>query len=297
VPIGNRRDVVRVAEELAMVDCISHGRLEAGFIRGVSTEILPANASPVGSAERFWEAHDLILKAWTSHDGPFNFEGKYHQYRQVNIWPRPYQQPTPPVWITSTSPDSVRRVAEHGYVLGTIVGGAERTRQLFGTYREHCALLGRAAPDPDRFGYAAFVYVGQTDEEGKAGAEKLRWMLDTYKIPPHLSAPPGFSGLGAAVSALRGAHRPWTGPSHGLAYKTVDELIDRGVMFAGNPESVVKQLTRFNDQVGGFGNLMMIGQAGFMTHEETVSNLELFAQDVYPALKALTPAGSMAAVA
>ena len=55
---------------------------------------------------RYWEAHDLILKALSTHHGPFSWEGEYFQYRSVNIWPRPIQQPTPPVWMTGMSVDT-----------------------------------------------------------------------------------------------------------------------------------------------------------------------------------------------
>ena len=92
-PVANRRQPVRVAEEMAMIDNYSRGRLEVGFVRGVPFEISAANANPVRTADRLWEAHDLILKAWTTHDGPFNWEGRYFHHRQVNIWPRPFQQP------------------------------------------------------------------------------------------------------------------------------------------------------------------------------------------------------------
>ena len=88
-PIANRREPVRVAEEMAMVDVYSRGRLECGFVRGVPYEMSAGNHRPTRMMERFWEAHDLIVKAWTSHDGPFNWEGKYFHHRQVNIWPRP----------------------------------------------------------------------------------------------------------------------------------------------------------------------------------------------------------------
>ncbi len=98
MPIGNRNDPIRVAEEYSMIDVISRGRLEMGFVKGVPFEISPANTNPADLTERFWEAHDLILKAMTSHDGPFNWEGTHFQYRSVNVWPRPYQQPHPPVW-------------------------------------------------------------------------------------------------------------------------------------------------------------------------------------------------------
>jgi len=99
MPIGNRNDPVRVAEEYSMIDVISRGRLDMGFVKGVPFEISPANTNPADLTDRFWEAHDLILKAMTSHDGPFNWEGTHFHYRSVNVWPRPYQQPHPPVWM------------------------------------------------------------------------------------------------------------------------------------------------------------------------------------------------------
>ena len=119
-PIANRRQPVRVAEEMAMVDNLARGRIEVGFVRGVPYEISAGNTSPLRMSERFWEAHDLILKAWTTHDGPFSWEGRFFHHRQVNIWPRPYQQPYPPVWITALSAGSVPAVAERGYVVATL---------------------------------------------------------------------------------------------------------------------------------------------------------------------------------
>src|SRR5499425_3373904 len=74
-PVANRRQPVRVAEEMAMVDVISKGRLECGFVRGVPYEMSAGNHRPTRMMDRFWEAHDLIVKAWTTHDGPFNWEG------------------------------------------------------------------------------------------------------------------------------------------------------------------------------------------------------------------------------
>ena len=119
-PIANRRQPVRVAEEMAMVDVLSRGRLEAGFVRGVPYEVLPANSNPVRMNEREWEALDLIIKAWTSHDGPFSHEGRFFHYRAVNIWPRPYQQPHPPIWISTTSPSGAARVGARGYRAGDV---------------------------------------------------------------------------------------------------------------------------------------------------------------------------------
>ena len=75
-PVANRRQPVRIAEEMAMVDILSKGRLECGFVRGVPYEVLPANSNPVRMNERQWEAMDLIVKAWTTHDGPASHEGR-----------------------------------------------------------------------------------------------------------------------------------------------------------------------------------------------------------------------------
>ncbi len=111
-PIGNRTQPVRVAEEMAMVDVLSRGRVECGFVRSVPYEIAAGNSNPVRLRERMCEALDLIVKAWTTHDGPFSFEGEFFHHRMVNIWPRPYQQPHPPIWIASTSHHGVGMVGE-----------------------------------------------------------------------------------------------------------------------------------------------------------------------------------------
>ncbi len=102
-PIGHRPDPLRAAEELSTIDVISRGRLDMGFVKGVPYEFAASNANPVGVMDRFWEAHDFIIKAMTTHDGPFNWESEHFHYRQVNIWPRPWQQPHPPVWSTTAS--------------------------------------------------------------------------------------------------------------------------------------------------------------------------------------------------
>jgi len=141
-PIANRNTPVRVAEEMAMIDVISQGRAEVGFVRGVPYEISAGNVNPVDMKERFWEGADLITKAWTTHDGPFNWEGRYYHHRQVNVWPRPYQQPHPPLWVPTQSTGTVREVAERQYKLGTILCGWKGAKKMFDTYRERTAELG-----------------------------------------------------------------------------------------------------------------------------------------------------------
>jgi alkanesulfonate monooxygenase SsuD/methylene tetrahydromethanopterin reductase-like flavin-dependent oxidoreductase (luciferase family) len=289
-PIANRKDPVRVAEEMAVVDVLSRGRLVVGLVRGVPYEISATNTMPVRMSERFWEAHDLMVKAWTSHDGPFNWQGRYFEHRQVNIWPRPYQQPHPPVWVTSLSTGSTPKIADHGYVAATFLLGRDGTRPVFDAYRARREELGQTTPD-ELLAYAALVHVGDTDEDGLAGAEKLMWYIRANKVPSHFSNPPGYLPVPARVGTWQGKRSPFA-----FSHMTLEELIDRGIVFAGNPDTVHEQLLRFYDDVGGFGHLLIMGQAGFLEHEETVRSMRLFAQEVYPRVQDLGVAASAGAV-
>src|SRR6201995_5602567 len=169
-PIAHRRQPVRVAEEMAMVDVLSRGRLEAGFVRGVPYEVLPANSNPVRMNERQWEGRDLIVKAWTTHDGPFSHEGRFFHYRAVNIWPRCYQQPHPPVWISTTSPSGAARVGARGFVQATFLTGFDGTRAVFDAYRRGWREAGRGSDVPaHRLAYAAMVYTAPSEAEARAG--------------------------------------------------------------------------------------------------------------------------------
>ena len=91
---------LRVAEELAMMDVISGGRIVCGFVRGIGPEYHNFTMNPAIGLERFREAHDLIIKAWTER-GPFRWEGHHYPLEYVNPWPRPMQHPHPPVWVPS----------------------------------------------------------------------------------------------------------------------------------------------------------------------------------------------------
>ncbi len=283
-PLANRRQPIRVAEEMAMIDVISHGRLDCGFVRGVPFELPAANSNPVRMKERLWEAHDLIVKAWTSHEGPFNWEGKFFHHRQVNVWPRPWQQPHPPIWITTGNPANAEEIAEKGLIAATFITGFSGCKAIFDAYRAGWrASHGGEAP-LDRMAYLGFCYVGETDEEGFAGAEKLLWYLTANKAPPHFRSPPGY----LSPEARAAIHKAGVPKLEDHRIPEVQTQIRVGNMFAGNPDTVFEQIKAFYDHVGGFGNLMIMGQAGFMDHDETSRGMKLFAKEVYPRVKELT---------
>ena len=105
---------LRIAEELAMADCMSRGRILSGFARGVPREYNVYDVSMAESRARFEEAVDIILKAWT--EPKFSYDGKYWSYKDIAIWPRPYQQPHPPVWVPFTgSKETIEWAGKHNF--------------------------------------------------------------------------------------------------------------------------------------------------------------------------------------
>jgi alkanesulfonate monooxygenase SsuD/methylene tetrahydromethanopterin reductase-like flavin-dependent oxidoreductase (luciferase family) len=289
-PIGHRPDPLRCAEELATIDVVSRGRLDMGFIKGVPYEFPASNQNPVGVMERFWEAHDFILKAMTSHDEPFNWEGDYFHYRQVNIFPRPVQQPHPPVWSTTGNRTQARVLAEKGYVMATL-GSGYATRPLYDAYRQAYLAKWRTPAPADRFAYLGLVATADNETEARRRGELVAGYLRTSAIV-HVPFrnPPGFISAEDQARMLRGETAPRSFTKDGRAINmhsgSVQDLIDAGILFCGTPDQVYQQIVDFTEYCGGMGNLLMMGHAGFLTHEDTVSNLTLFAKEVMPRLKA-----------
>ncbi|MGE0038252.1 MAG: LLM class flavin-dependent oxidoreductase [Xanthobacteraceae bacterium] len=304
-PIANRSDPLRVAEEMSIIDVISRGRLEMGFIKGVPYEIAPSNAQPVRVMDRFWEAHDLILKAMTTHDGPFSWQGEYFQYRSVNVWPRPYQQPHPPVWSTSSSLGSSRELGKRGHVLGTVMTGW-RAKAVYDEYRKGWREAGRAQAAPlDRLAYMGFVACGNSEAEGLRRAALVKSYLDTNtRVAEPYKNPPGFMAASDAAKLFQRVG--WRGPAHLMTTKdgkpigsaasaSVEETIAGGLMFAGTPDQVFDQIVDFYRGVGGFGHFLMMSQAGHMDHKDTAENMTLFSREVLPRLEDFHATAQMAA--
>ena len=300
-PIGHRPDPLRVAEELSTIDVISRGRLDMGFIKGIPYEIPASNRNPTELMDRFWEAHDFIIKAMTTHDGTFNWEGEFFHYRQVNVWPRVWQEPHPPIWSTTGSSTQARVLGERGYVMATL-GTGFGTRKLYDAYRKgYLGKFGRA-PGADRFAYLGLVAVAHDKEEARKRGDLIAGYLRTSAIV-HVPFrnPPGYISVEDNARMLRGETPPRGFTKDGRAINihatSVDDLIDAGILFCGTPDEVYDQIIAFCEHCGGMGNLLMMGQAGFLTHEQTVDNLTLFSREVLPRLKAWKQPDAEAAAA
>jgi len=288
-----RTDPVRVAEEYATADVISRGRLEIGFVKSGGSEMASGNANPIGIVDRFWEAIDLILKTLSHREGPFSWEGKYFTHRHVNIWPGPWQQPHPPLWAATGDPTTSAELGRRGIVNVMVFRTAEETARAWGAYRKARADAGLPEPGPDRFGHTAFVYTADTDEEGVRVGSKLLWFLNTglRSAPQYSKFLPG--AVPAALAPALYTTKPRPGvpaaarPAAGLIGITAEQAMAKGLMFAGNPDSVYRQIREHRERVGPFEHLVLASRSGFMTHGEATKGLKLFAKEVLPRLREL----------
>ena len=297
-----RPDPVRIAEEYATADVISRGRLEIGFVKSGGSEMASSNMNALDNGERYWEAIDLISKSLTQHDGPFSWEGKHFTHRHVNIWPPAFQQPLPRMWSATGDPSTAADVGRRGMVHALVLRGPEGTKAAYAANRRARVAAGLEPSTTERFAYAAMVAVGETEEEGMRLGGKLLWFLNTsLKSAPQFGKfLPG--GPPPEVAPMIYRTRPRAGntpaPSNmkpsvanpaALMGTTPEQAKAQGILFAGTPDSVYQQILDFYNFVGGFGHLVMIGRSGFMTHDETEKSINLFAREVLPRLKAITP--------
>src|SRR5260370_1637541 len=157
-------DPLRLAEELAMIDMISGGRLVPGYVRGAGSEQIANNISPAYNRERFNEAHDFIIKAWTT-PGPWRYEGKHFHYRFVNPWQLPIQKPRPQIWIPGLiSPETVVWCAQHRYPYVALCTNLEPTVELSILYADTAAKIDYQA-GPEKYDYRPNSGLPETEEE------------------------------------------------------------------------------------------------------------------------------------
>ena len=282
VMLGNPLPVVdnplRLAEELAMIDMISRGRLVSGFVRGGGVESLANNVNPVHNRERFEEAHDLIIEAWTR-PGPFRWEGKHFQYRNVNPWALPLQKPHPPIMVPGTvSPETVVWAAKHRYPYVVLGSSLEQTKELIDLYRDTAAQEGYEM-GPEHIGYLIRVFVADSNEKAQKEGYNFFWQNGalTKQIREWI-APPGYATVD--VSGIRRTRAV----SKAFDDQMYQEAQDNYQLVIGTPEVVVEKLRHVRDLLG-IGHMCLWAHDGFMTHEDTVRCIELMGKEVLPALR------------
>jgi alkanesulfonate monooxygenase SsuD/methylene tetrahydromethanopterin reductase-like flavin-dependent oxidoreductase (luciferase family) len=274
----------RVAEEFAMIDNLSDGRLIAGFVVGGGAEYYSFSINPAFARERFAEAHDVIMKAWTE-PGPTDYIGKHYRLRFLNTWPRPVQQPHPEIWIPGAgSLETMEFVAEHRYAYMGIPYFHRRVfARTFGLFRDACRRAGYTY-DPAQAGWLTPIYVSDTDEQARAEFESHFWYFSKRLLPGITITPPGYTTVRSMENQLKGIG------TFAVNLKSWDEVVEGRYAIVGSPDTVYDQLVECIEAFGT-GNLLGLFQIGTLGADETRRNLERFAADVLPRLRARFPEG------
>lgn len=273
--IGIRDHPLRVAEEIAMLDHLCDGRLDQGFVRGIGWEYFAHSINPTRSRERFDEAHDLIIKAWTT-DGPFQWYGRNYEFRYVNLWPRPLQRPYPPIFIPGAgSTETMRFCAKHRYAYMTVYAPTRVVKRWFDGYRTAAAELGYE-PDPEKLVLAIPAFLAETDERALAEARgPVEWLFHKgLKQGFEIVFPPGYM----SPSSLRGVLQGGMKPFHETSY---EEFIAEGYVLVGSPSTVAERIERLRTELG-FGAMCILMSIGNISPEQTRRSMELFANEVMP---------------
>ncbi|HEY3701079.1 MAG TPA: LLM class flavin-dependent oxidoreductase, partial [Acidimicrobiales bacterium] len=272
----------RVAEEFAMIDCISGGRLIAGMVVGGGPEYYSSSINPAQARERFQEAHDIIKRAWTE-PGPFEFIGKHYKLRYVNSWPRPVQQPHPEIWIPGVgSLETIEFVARNRYAyMGIPYFHIDVFERMFKMMREACQREGYEV-DPLQLGWLVPIFVAETDAEARRQYEDHFWYFVRRLLPGINISPPGYTSIRSYENILKGAK------TFALNLKSWDEVVAGQYAIVGSPDTVTERLTENLRRLGP-GNLLGLFQLGTLPADATRRSLELFGTEVMPRLRAAFP--------
>jgi len=278
-----RDNPLTLAEEHAMIDVITGGRLITGMVRGVGSEYFSFGANPVHSLERHKEAADLVVQAWTR-PGPFAYEGKHYHFEYVNVWPRPFQQPHPPIWCPSQGSRETIEWAAHPdrkYVYVQTYSPAETIIKFLDMYRQTAHDFGYEATS-DQIGWCAPLYVAESDQKAVDEARPHIEMMFNVLLPrvsELMFLPPGYMSAQSLMAVLQAK-------KGNRGNVTIEQLIERGIIVCGSPDTVRNKISEMHERMG-FSEFMCMLQFGSMPANLSEKNIRTFAREVMPAIKAL----------
>ncbi len=264
---------VLVAEEAALTDLLSNGRLDFGIGRGYQwSEFFTLNVAMEESRDRFREALDIIRLAWTGE--PFSYAGKHYQVNRTSVHPRPVQRPHPPIWLACVSPGTAEYAAREGFnVLLAQTQSFKNLKEMIGRYVYHWQACGRD-PAAARARVARSVYVADTDEDAYRDMnEAYLWFL---KAQQAVAAPPDDNW-----DLLPESYRHYRDNFPKLARVTYDFVWDQ-VALHGGPDRVRARLEMLRREVPT-DDLICWMTMGGLPHGKALRSMELFAREVMPA--------------
>lgn len=288
VPLGNplplAENPVRLAEELAMIDMVSKGRLVSGFVRGGGTEQLATGVNPAYNRERFEEAHDLIVKTWTQ-PGPFRWEGRHYQMRVVNPWTTPLQKPHPRIWIPGVaSKETTIWAAKHRYPYICLNTTIEATKKIWATYDEAAHEVGYQ-PGPENRGYLLRVHVQDSHDKAVENAKEFNWMMGEFTglAHPVWSNPAGYASPHnrRALVEIANGRRP---SPRGEGAPDLDFQLETMQIIAGTPDEAIEKLRVVMEETRP-GIFAIWGNDGAVSHADSQRCIELLGKEVLPAVR------------
>ncbi len=271
---------LRVAEELAMLDIITKGRVVAGFVRGIPREYLILPVPLKESRERFEEALDVIIGAWTS--DLFSHKGKYFEYKDVDMWPRTYQKPHPPVWVGAIGPEPTRNAAKRaGVTLCVTFQTTAGIKKQLDVFYQAGDEAGRKVTKKDVV-LARHIFVAETQKE----AEKICKPNFEYYFQNLLG-----EINNAAVEKLLEMNPDITRDQIKTPYPfdttPMEKMREDGFLLVGTPDRVLKDLKAQYDELGGFGGFMAIVRMGAMPQEAVLRSVRMIGKEIIPKLHAM----------
>jgi alkanesulfonate monooxygenase SsuD/methylene tetrahydromethanopterin reductase-like flavin-dependent oxidoreductase (luciferase family) len=275
IPILNP---VRVAEEFAMLDAMTDGRIVAGMLRGTANEYVTYDVNPTESRERFEEALQLIRMCWTETQ-PFGWQGRHFQYRSISIWPRPVQKPHLPMYMSGATPEGAAFAARQRISLGLAVTTVPVASVNATHYREQARLAGWE-PGPEDVLYRLGFHVADTDDQAMSDLDASR------KVPQRLSPIKANVALEAIV-AQTGYYGSNVDEqrSRVLRSNSLNDSIANGQIIIGSPDTVVAQVRDIAATPLKPGVLDLA--PAFQLAGRTERSIELFGQKVLPRIREL----------
>ena len=300
-------DPLWLAEELAEIDMISRGRLVTGWVRGTGRESVAHNSQAPFNWERFQEAHDFVVKAWST-PGPFRWEGEHYQYRYVNPWARPYQEPHPQIWIPGVmSRNTVAWCAKQRYPYIMLATELEPTKKSFDYYDEVAQEQGYEA-GTQHHGYLFKVHVDETEELAEeAGRKYIAGPANPFlegnqgQVRANLQNLPGLTSrtsLLPTVSTFAASSRgrqqedaPATASAPSADSQdqadflgTYEEQVNKYSIISGTPKTVLPKIKHVLETLRP-GSIFFWDGDGAMNHEDSMRSLRLFGEEVIPAVR------------
>ena len=284
---------LRLAEEIAMLDNMTNGRIICGLARGIPREYKYFNIPLNESRARFNEGFEIMKKAWT--EERFTYQGKFHSYDDISILPRPVQKPHPPVWVPiAASKDSIEWAAANdvpitpGSGMGTM---AEQAREDIIIHYAKCLRARGTKMTPDHLSIQINCYIADSKAQAAKEAGPYMRYLFNYLFPYDQGDFSKIASSGYNSPDARGHLRPQAPPPNAqpprafgaMSQEAVDQMAQR--MPWGTPDEVAEAIIREAETTGA-GTVLLMCNAGAMPQEMFLNQIRRLGEEVLPRLQA-----------